>query len=67
LSQIFRSFEANSTAIQRTRAGYLAKFGFSAEDYVKSDRLLTRFLPELRSKKNGAESGAVKEGVVQKI
>jgi len=40
LSQIFRSFKANSTAICRKRAGNLAKLGFSAVDHVKSDRLL---------------------------
>jgi len=41
LSQIIRSFEANSTAIQTKRAGNLAKLGFSAVDHVTSDKLLS--------------------------
>ena len=40
LSQVFRSFEANSTAIERLREGNLAKSGFPAAGHVKSDRLL---------------------------
>ena len=40
MSQIFRFFEANSTAIKREIAENLAKLGSSAADYVRSDRLL---------------------------
>jgi len=46
LSQIFRSFEANSTAIHGVRAGNLAKLGFSEADHVNSDRLLVSRVKE---------------------
>ena len=53
MSQIFRSFKANSTAICRKRAGNLAKLGFSAADHVKSDRLLDKYRANLEKALHG--------------